>query len=165
MELINRPTDKSVENPELVEAINAMRADFNNQTQNRVLNLTLRAEFLVPALLSTKQQIVANSQNKVEFRDQPQATFLFITNKSGATYVPVFTDMQQAEKFRSEQPFRLFAMQFADLAAFTEKLESVQGFLINPDDHALPFTKQILAAIKAELAKKKAAAQSDTPTQ
>lgn len=156
MELMTATSKKIIDNSELIEAIEAMKKNFNNETQNRVLNTVLHCEFLVPAVLSHKQQIVADAQNKVEFQDQPQATFLFVTNGNGVTYVPAFTDKEQAARFRTEQSFRLFAMHFADLASFTENLEQVQGFLINPDDQALPFTKAILAEIKAELAKHKA---------
>lgn len=156
MEVINSKEEKVLDNSALIEAIEAMKKDFNKDTQNRLINTALHAEFFVPAILSRKQQIVADAANKIEFKEQPQATFLFITNSSGVTYIPVFTDKEQASRFRAEQQFELFAMKFADLAGFTENLEQVQGFLINPDDQALPFTKQILAAIKAEIAEQKA---------
>jgi len=158
MEVINKKNDEEqdLENQALIEAIAEMRKNFNVETQNKVLNAAIMAEYYVPAKLSTKQQIVADASNKIEFQEQPQATFLFITNDRGETYVPAFTDQEQARKFRSEEKFQLFSMKFPDIAGFTEKVPNVNGFIINPDGEALPFTKSILEAIKSEIAKKNA---------
>lgn len=159
MEIINKKDNEAqdLENKTLIDAIAEMRKNFNVETQNKVLNAAILAEYYVPAMLSKKQQIVADAQNKIEFQEQPQATFLFITNERGETYVPAFTSQEQARKFRSEEKYQLFSMKFPDLAGFTEKVPNVTGFIINPDSEALPFTKNILNAIKEEIAKKNAA--------
>lgn len=157
MDVINKSPEEKIENKKLIEAIAEMRKNFNVETQNKVLNAALHAEFYVPAMLSRKQQIVADAKNKIEFQEQPQATFLLINNSQGVTYIPAFTDQEQAGRFRAEQEFQLFSMTFADLAGLTEQVPNVEGFLINPDGEALPFTKQILGAVKQEIAKKKEA--------
>lgn len=142
---------KTVVNPELVEAIAEMRKDFNQDTQNKVINLALRSTFLVPAIINKNTQLVADAENHVKFEDKPQAKFLLITHKEKGTFFPVFTDGDEIAKFKAEQKFQGFAMKFADIAALTEKTPNVNGFVINPMHENLPFTKEMLESIKQTL--------------
>lgn len=146
---------KVIENPQLIEAIAEMRKNFNQDTQNKVVNVTLRSSFLVPAVINKNTQLVADTDNNVKFEDKPEAKFLLITHKEKGTFFPAFTDMDELMKFKTEQKFQGFAMKFADLAALTEKTPNVDGFVINPMSHNLPYTKQMLLSIKETLLKAK----------
>lgn len=44
--------ENAIRNDELLEAIDAMRADFNVQTQSKVINLALRGTYVVPAIIN-----------------------------------------------------------------------------------------------------------------
>ncbi|MGN0624566.1 MAG: SseB family protein [Oscillospiraceae bacterium] len=159
----NRPV---IENPELVEAIAEMRKDFKAETQNKVINLALKSSFLVPALINKNTQLVADADNHVKFEEKPQAKFLLITHKEKGTFFPVFTDVEELSKFKTEQDFQGFAMRFGDIAALTEKTPNVKGFVINPMNQNLPFTKDMLESIKQTILRvkeerAKAAAQQE----
>ena len=147
--------DKKITNPELVDAINEMRMDFNPETQNKVLNLVLRSTFLIPCVVSKDTQLIADENNHVHFDEKPQLKFLMVTHKEKGTYFPVFTDDEEISKFKSEERFQGFAMKFPDLAMLTEQTPTVNGFVINPLGHNLPVTKDLLAKIKEALIKAK----------
>ncbi len=147
----NQNQRKPITNPELVEAIAEMRANFSPETQNKVINLALRGTFLVPAMISKNTQLVADAENHVKFEDKPQAKFLLITHKERGTFFPVFTDGEELMKFKTEQKYQSFAMRFADIAALTEKTPNVVGFVLNPMHENLPFTKEMLESIKQTL--------------
>lgn len=151
--MANENQNNNIKNPELVEAIAEMRKDFNPQTQNKVINVALRATFLVPAIVEKNTQLVADAENHVKFEDKPQAKFLLITNKEKGTFFPVFTDPEELAKFKTDMDYKPFAMRFGDIAALTEKTPTVQGFIINPMHENLPFTQDMLASIKNTLAK------------
>lgn len=140
-----------IENSALVEAIAEMRKDFKAETQNKVINTALRGTFLVPAIINKNTQLVADAENHVKFEDKPQAKFLLITHKEKGTFFPVFTDADELAKFKTEQKFQGFAMKFGDIAALTEKTSNVVGFVINPMNQNLPFTKEMLESIKQTL--------------
>lgn len=147
----------AVDNSALVEAIAEMRKDFNAETQNKVINLALKSTFLVPAFINKNTQLVADENNNVKFEDKPQAKFLLITHKEKGTFFPAFTDAEELSKFKTEQKFQGFAMRFGDIAALTEKTPNVKGFVINPMNQNLPFTKDMLESIKQTILKVKEA--------
>ena len=156
-----------VDNTELVNAIKAMRANFTNETQNKVINLALKATFFVPARIFKNTELVADKDNKVKFEDKQQARFLLISHPERGTYFPAYTSAELLKGFKTDQEYQSFAMRFADLANLTEKTPSVNGFVIDPDTDNLPFTKQILDGIKRVIleARKKAQEAGETASE
>lgn len=155
-----------IDNTALVEAIAAMRANFKPETQNKVINLTLKASFFIPATMTKNTELVANAQNKLEFKDKNTTKFMLIENPEKGKYFPCFTDLELLKSFveKHQGNFRPFAMKFADLATITEMTADVNGFIINPNREGLPYTKEMLAGIKSVLMQQKAkvnAAQSE----
>ncbi len=141
----------NIDNSALIQAIKDMRADFTPETQNKVIQLALRATFFVPAILDKKTELVEGKDKRVTFEDKPTARFLLISNPERGTFFPAYTDRELLKDFKTDQPYQGFAMRFADLASLTEQTPTVNGFLINPDSEKLPFTKEILANIKQTL--------------
>ncbi|MBO5447686.1 MAG: SseB family protein [Ruminococcus sp.] len=144
-------TTKKIDNTALVEAIKEMRENFCPETQNKVINAALRCTFLVPAVLEKKQELVADADNHVKFQDKQSAKFILINHKERGSFFPVFTDPVEIGKLKADQPFRHFAMKFADIAGLTENTPNVNGFIVNPFNQNLPFTKEMLASIKQTL--------------
>lgn len=146
---------KKLTNPELVEAMEEMRKNSNQDTQNKVINIVLRSTFLIPCTVNKDAQLIADEDNHVHFDERPQVKFLLVTHPQMGTFFPVFTDEEELKTFRSEKPYKGFAMKFSDLATLTEQTPSVKGFVINPMHQNLPFTKELLAIVKEAIAKAK----------
>jgi transcription antitermination factor NusG len=145
--------ENKVQNPELLEAVKEMRADFNTQTQSKVINLALRSTFLVPAIINKNTQLVADKDNHLKFQDKPQAKFMLVKHEKNGTFFPAFTDSEEFAKLKNDDNFQPVKMKFADLATLTEQTPSVTGFVINPMSTNLPFPKQMLDSIKQTLIK------------
>lgn len=146
---------KKLTNPELVEAMEEMRKNSNQDTQNKVINIVLRSTFLIPCTVNKDAQLIADEDNHVHFDERPQVKFLLVTHPQMGTFFPVFTDEEELKTFRSEKPYKGFSMKFSDLAMLTEQTPSVKGFVINPMHQNLPFTKELLAIVKEAIAKAK----------
>jgi len=152
-----------IDNRPLVEAIAEMRKDFNTSTYSRVINLTLHTGFFIPAIITTKNELVQGEDSKLKFQDRTSAKFMIIRNEEKGAFFPVFTDIEQMGVFVKEKDkYRPAAISFPNLAAMTESTEQVDGFLINPHRENLPYTKQMLAdikkTIKEQIAKREQAA-------
>lgn len=145
--------ENKVQNPELLEAVKEMRADFNAQTQSKVINLALRGTFVIPAIISKNTQLVADKDNHLKFQDKPQAKFMLIKHKTNGTFFPVFTDEEEFAKLEKQGDFQPVKMKFSDIAQLTEQTPSVAGFVINPASTNLPFPKKMLDSIKQTLIK------------
>ncbi|SFC90933.1 SseB family protein [Ruminococcus albus] len=155
-------TKEKIDNTALVEAINEMRKEFSADTQNKVINTALRSTFLVPAIIEKGQELVADQNNHVQFKDKQEAKFMLVNkpirdeqgNQTGSvSFFPVFTDAEELKKLNTDQLYRPFAMKFSDIAYLTESTPNVEGFVINPftQEHNLPFTKPMLESIKQTL--------------
>ena len=153
-------TSAKESNAALIAAIEEMRKVFKPETQNKVINLALRATFIVPALIEKNTELVADEENHVKFEDKQKAKFILVNHKERGAFFPVFTDPEEAEKLKTEQPHQTFAMKFADIATLTERTPNVNGFVINPFHQNLPFTKEMLESIKQTLIKIKEAQEA-----
>ena len=67
-------------NPELVQAMDAMKQERNQRTEVAFVNLMKGARFLCPANINTVQKAVANPDGTVELKDQPQIQFILFNN-------------------------------------------------------------------------------------
>ncbi|MBQ7186079.1 MAG: SseB family protein [Ruminococcus sp.] len=138
-----------IDNTPLVEAIKEMRANFTPDTQNKVINLALRATFFVPAIIGNKTELVQGEDKKMKFQERPDnAKFLLISNPERGNFFPAYTDRELLKGFKTDQKYQAFAMKFSDLANMSEITPNVNGFIVNPDTEKLPFTMDILANIK-----------------
>lgn len=162
-----------VSNEKLVEAIAEMRKNFCTKTQNDVINIALKSVFLVPAQVTKNTGLVADADNHVKFENNQQVKFLLVNHAERGQFFPVFTDADEIQKMRENLPeggeFQNFTMKFSDIAQLTEETAAVNGFVINPFDQNLPFTKEMLESIKQTIiktqeARKKAAEDMHNPT-
>lgn len=145
--------NQTLDNSALVKAIAEMKKEFNSDTQNKVINTALRSTFLVPAIVENKKELIADADNHLTFNEQPKARFILINHKNGAAFFPVFTSSDELKKLKTEDKFSAFSMTFADIAGLTENTPNVTGFVINPFNENIPFTKELLASIKETLIK------------
>lgn len=145
--------ENAIRNDELLEAIDAMRADFNVQTQSKVINLALRGTYVVPAIINKNTQLIQDKENHLKFEDKPQAKFMLVKHKTNGTFFPVFTDSEAFEKLQNNDGFQPVRMKFSDIAQLTEQTPNVAGFVINPMTTNLPFPKAMLEQIKQQLIK------------
>lgn len=165
-----------IRNDELLEAVKEMRAAYQADRENsstetkqainlansKVINVTLRCTFIVPAIINKNTQLVQDSSNHLKFEEKPQARFMLVKHKTNGTFFPVFTDVEEFKKIENKDGFQAVNMKFADIATLTEQTPNVAGFVINPASTNLPYTKEMLASIKNTLieARKKKEAEN-----
>lgn len=145
--------NKKIDNSALISAIAEMRENYSNETQNKVINTSLRCTFLVPAIVENKQELIADENNNLTFNEQPKARFILINHKTNGSFFPVFTSEEELKKLKTKEKFSAFQMTFADIAGLTENTPDISGFVINPFNQNLPYTKEMLANIKEVLIK------------
>lgn len=154
-----------IRNDELLAAVDEMRDAYRTDRENstdetkaaivaansKVINITLRCTFLVPAIINRNTQLVQDSSNHLKFEEKPQARFMLVKHKTNGNFFPIFTDADEFKKLENKEGFRGVNMKFADIATLTEQTPNVVGFVINPMSTNLPFTKDMLASIKQTL--------------
>ena len=123
-----------ITNPELVQAMDAMKQERTTLTEVRFVNSMKNARFLVPANVSQVQNAVANPDGTVELKDQPQIQFILFNNSDGQRYFPLFTDISQLEKWGDAANHQRAALNFRDVCHFMQNPPQgaeIAGVVIN----------------------------------
>ena len=156
---VSRPQQDltKIDNSMLINAIAEMRKEYTDASRDNVVNaVVFDATFFIPAIFDKSTELVQNDNQRLEFTERPKAQFVLIENPKGEKYIPAFTSTELLTAFRNQQPeaaqnAQSFVMTFADLAGVTESFGFIEGFVINPFDENLPFTKDFILAIKQNL--------------
>ena len=143
-----------IDNSALIAAIKEMKANSNDETQSKVINIALHSTFLVPAIVDNNTRIVADENNQVHFDDTPQAKFLLIEHPKLGPHIPVFTDKDEISKLKADKPFNPVAMKFPYIAQLVTDMPNAKGFVINPLSDPLPFSQKLLDHILQQIIKK-----------
>lgn len=123
-----------ITNPDLVQAMDAMKQERNNVTEVRFVNAMKKARFLVPANVTQVQNAVANEDGSVELKDQPQIQFILFNNSDGKRYFPLFTDAPQLEKWNEAGEHQRAALNFQDICHFLQNPPqglNIEGVVVN----------------------------------
>lgn len=123
-----------ITNPNLVQAMDAMKQERNNVTEVKFVNAMKAARFLVPANVTQVQNAVANDDGTVELKDQPQIQFILFNNSDGNRYFPLFTDSAQLEKWSEATNHQRAALSFQDVCHFLQNPPEgidISGVVIN----------------------------------
>ena len=123
-----------ITNPNLVQAMDAMKQERNNVTEVKFVNAMKEARFLVPANVTQVQNAVANDDGTVELKDQPQIQFILFNNSDGKRYFPLFTDAPQLEKWSESGEHQRAALTFPDVCHFLQNPPQgieISGVVVN----------------------------------
>lgn len=152
-------TSKPIENPELLQALEALHRENTPENQHNALNLVVNnARFITPIVWDPKAD---SPEKKI-------TQFQVISSKDGKTFFPAFTDLNQLNKLcnSSEQHFLLLS--FDEYVSLLNAESRAAGFVINPlDTHPLTLEREFVASLakqkKAREGYSKKTIQKDTP--
>ena len=125
----NGGTDLSqVDNTPLKKAIEAMRANYSDETRNEVVTKAVfDSTFFVPAQFDNTTELMTDENDRLEFNERPKAQFILIESPDGDKFIP------------------------ADIVGVLESQSYLQGFVVDPSGYNLPFPTPFVMAIKQKL--------------
>lgn len=137
-----------VKNPEVEKLIEIYSADKTAENLNKLIDRTTRSRFLVPA----------------EVTEENKPSPLLLTNKEGATYLPIYTSKEQLPKEITSPG--IINMPFLALNRMVAKKDlKVDGIVFNPFSHNLIFKKPLVEkidSVESERMKAKGAQKTKT---
>ncbi len=147
----------NLENESLVATMNALRENENHETQNKFLQEAVKAKYFAPVDIINEDGSLLQGTGKMEIPQNSKFNFKLVTNQKGEQYFPLFTDIDEFQKWNKSEQIRAIVVVFPQMANLVDKKsESVKGFVLNPMSQNLVFTKELLDNI-LEHAKKKQA--------
>ena len=139
--------NKPVTNPELLEAIDAMKRDGSSENLDHVINEVMRANFLSPVIITPAPE--ADESGSTVLKAETTISFHMITDSVGKSYFPAFTDWDELRKWNKEENMQTLISTFDDYAAMVlgENGRS-EGFVINPFGTNIPFSRDMIESLK-----------------
>lgn len=142
--------NKPVVNPELLEAITAMKADNTPENRNKMITLMMRAKFLSPVTIDPPPAVPESGQ-PVKLEAGSKISFHLITNADNQKFFMAFSDMQEAKKWNKNPEAQTAVLTFDDYASFILGGESdADGYVIDPFGVNLIFTKDLVRSLKEQ---------------
>lgn len=133
----------TITNEPMVVAIQAMKADLNEKTQNDMINAMIRSRFIVPVKF----------EEPAEGEQGQRVTFTLVENADKQKFFMAFTDAQELARYTKGEESQTTLMMFDNFAnLIIDHNAQVEGFVINPynPEHNLVFPKKIIESIKEQ---------------
>lgn len=89
--------NKPVTNPELLEAIDAMRLDSASENLDKVINEVMRAHFLSPVIIAPAPD--SDNDGVAVLKEKTTISFHMIEDNMNHSYFLAFTDWDELRKW------------------------------------------------------------------
>lgn len=141
MAQIKKPT---VKNPELVDAMVAFKANMNKSTEKAMIEAVKNAKLIAPVIMDDLPDDLEPGQEY-----QANAKFMMVQQKNGKRFFPAFTEWLELLKWKNDPDCKTVTLSFDQYCALILRQNGeASGFVINPTEHNMVFTKEKLAEIK-----------------
>ena len=148
-------------NEKLIDAMTALKANENKETQTALIEQVIGARFFAPVEVIDAEGKPIQGSGRLAVPKDAKFNFKLIQNAKGEQYFAVFTDIGQYLKWNSSQKVNTIVVVFPQIAQLAQqKSDAISGFVINPMDHNIIFSQDaisnLLDAMKAVAEKAKA---------
>lgn len=150
-------------NEALVAAMNALREKEVPETQNAFLQEAVKAQYFAPVDIINADGTLMEGMGKMEIPKDSKFNFKLIINNKGEQFFPLFTDINEFQKWNKSDRIKAIVVVFPQMAGLVSKRSDIiKGFVINPMSQNLVFTKELLDSIFKH-AQEKAAQMAQNP--
>lgn len=137
------------QNTQMKNALKLLRTEENEVTIQHAVDTLLETQLLAPA--QWDKDPVENEAGQLIFEPNTKFQLLIIEAADGRCYFPMFTDMQELEKWQLDQSPQSLVMNFEQYMPFVEmSKDNVEGIVINPFSENVPFLTDRLIRLKQE---------------
>ncbi len=147
----------NLENENLVASMNALKENENPETQNKFLQEAIQAKYFAPVDIINEDGTLLEGTGKMEIPQNAKFNFKLITNQKGEQFFPLFTDIDEFQKWSKSEKVKTIVVVFPQMASLvSKKPDAIAGFVINPMSHNMIFPKALLDDILKHAQQKQA---------
>ncbi len=138
---------ESFKNRELKAALQAFRQEETPQTINNLVDTLMKTQLLAPA--TWDKDPVKNEQGQMMFEPNTRFQLMVIQAESGDAFFPMFTDMEELQKWDTEKETQSLVMNYDQYLPFIQMAQQeIKGIVINPFGESVPFESDFLMSLK-----------------
>ena len=122
---------KKVTNPELLEAMKALKDKQEGDTMKTLFEAILKAVLIVPAKFDKEPQ--PDENGKIVLDKNIKVNFALLTNQSGDKVLPCFTDEETLNASQFDDSFQKILLPYKQLSDMVVNSKgAISGIVINP---------------------------------
>ncbi len=134
----------TINNKELIDAIEKMQQEKNAESQNKVIAEVLKAKFMCPVILENAPK----GGGKININKDTKIQFSIIKTTNDKNFLIAFTSEEEVHKWQKNKTQQSIIYTFEDYSMIAEKNDNLEGFIIDPKGCNLVFTKNMIRQIK-----------------
>ncbi len=132
-------------NGPLIEAMNTLKANENQETQRALIEKVLTARFFAPVDIIDADGNPVKGTGKIQIPEDSKFNFKLIQNSKGEQFFPVFTDIEEFQKWNKQPKINTIIVIFPQIAQLAmQKAEELNGFVINPMTQNIIFSQDAI---------------------
>ena len=130
----------TINNKELIDAIEKMKEEKTMETQNKVIAEVLKAKFMCPVIL----QDAPKGGGKININKDTKIQFSVIKTTDAKNFLIAFTSDEEVNKWQKNKTQQSIIYTFEDYAIISQNNDNLEGFIIDPKGCNLIFTKNMI---------------------
>ena len=135
----------NLENEKLVEVMKALKENETPETQGAFISEAVKARFFTPVDVLNGEGKPIEGSGKIEVPKDAKFNFKLIANQKGEQFFPLFTDIENYQKWSKDSQVKTIVVTFPQMAQLvSKKADEISGFVINPMNENLIFPKALL---------------------
>lgn len=153
----NKSIFPDLKNEELVKAMNTLKQNENPQTQGAFVAAAVKASYFAPVDVLDSEGKPIEGDGKMQVPKDAKFSFKLLKNTEGQAFFPVFTDINEFQKWNKDEKIKTIVVNFPQMASLAmKKADEATGIAINPLSHNLVFTQDLIKNLIAHLQKQQA---------
>lgn len=141
-----------ITNPELVEALDTLKATRTPENEQKMFKAIEEAKFLTPVVFDANVT-PDMKQGRVRLPDSTKMKFILVNTNDGRSFFPAFTDIDEANKLQTPGQENI-AHIVRSIKDFTKMLKDpngkVDGVVINPMNQNIILPKAYLVDVRGK---------------
>ena len=134
---------KKIQNPELLEAMKAVKAKETDYPVARLFEMLAKAVLITPAKFDKEPQ--PDENGKVVIDSNIKVNFSLLTNQSGEKVLPCFTDEEILNASQFKDGFKKIILPYKQLAEMVYNSNgAIAGIVINPFGKYMQISKAMI---------------------
>ncbi len=143
-----RPAAAPIQNKALKNAMDALKQETTQENWTHFIKEAMKAKFLVPAVFNV--DVKPDAQGRFRLPEGAAVSFVMVNTNQGRTFLPVFTDFEEAKKLNVTQPGHLQHI-VRELKSYetilSDPRNTAEGIVINPMNENLVLPKPLVVAL------------------
>lgn len=158
----NKSIFPDLKNEELVKAMDELKQNENPQTQGAFVAAAVKATYFAPVDVLDNDGNPIEGDGKMQVPKDAKFSFKLIKNTEGQSYFPVFTDINEFQKWNKEEKIKTIVVSFYQIASLSfKKAEENIGIAVNPMSQNLVFSQDLIKNLIKHLQAQQAARDAE----